>query len=218
MAVGAGFDGLQLLPLRGWRKAALYAIPKQLVCSFEGPWNKGPLLGALKRHLHLAGEEQPLLMDWLFFGPSPLDAEVFAEMFPKALRVSHTSNGQDLYEINPELGPPTRGEPVCWDTKHTRRGRRDRKPNPLKQWRDLLAELDGSQIKLIHFNPTNRKELTRFLDGKDTELESILRAVARKSGAPIVVETAPLSLSRAGTIELLWLTREKILWAAEEQM
>lgn len=45
----AGYDGLQILPLRGWSAGDLKGVDPERIIAMEDAWNYGPLWRALAR-------------------------------------------------------------------------------------------------------------------------------------------------------------------------
>jgi hypothetical protein len=202
LAKAAGYAGLQVLPLRGWTPETLRQLPPEYVVAFEEAWNQGSFTGALKRHLRLAGADKPTLLDWILFGPQPMQTPDMRKLFSHAIPIVH--DNEEFYEINPEGGYPHARMPVVWDTQHTRRGRRDGQPSSLGPWYELMSSVH-SQIWLIHVHPTHA-EISDLLAGRGTELVLMLRRLRKlvSSFIPVVIEVAPrLLASETGVVDYL---------------
>jgi hypothetical protein len=204
LAAKAGFDGLQLLPLRGWTLDTIGTIPEGVIVAYEDAWNQGTLAGAVSRQLGMVGDEQPLLLDWMLFGSKPLDVTHFGQLFHKALKIVHNTWDFGSYEINPEGGFPRPGKPVVWDTLHIRRPRRDGALSTLSHWRTLLAQLEA-RINLIHVHPTIGAETESLRAGCESELNTMIRVLGKHTpkAVPIVLEVAPIISTPSGTVEYL---------------
>jgi len=212
MAVDAGFNGLQLLPLRGWSMDSVRRLPNRGVIAWEGAWNYGSLWKVVQRVTGRAGEDHPLPIDWVVFGRDPMDPQIFGRCFQNALHVSHDSRErQSVYELHPEGGLPTTGlASLCWDTWHTRRPYRNGDPSPF-QWKRLLEKWKD-QIALIHVHPVG-PEISSLLAGQTKgELQDMLRLLATqtKTQVSIVLEVAPTFGTRAQAVRYLSQLRQSI--------
>lgn len=136
----ADFDGLQILPFRGWifcddedeygKKTNLDAsgvsgLNSDLVISFEDAWNSGSFFGALQREAvqlitrKCIREHKPRLWDWFLFGSreqSEKAVQGFIKYFPQAIYVS---NGWPKY-IKREYGTELCPEMIPKSDKSTR--------------------------------------------------------------------------------------------------
>ncbi len=87
IASQAGFDVLQVLPLRGWSVEAwenekltgklleFVGLNGNWIISYQDAWNGGSLFSAIEREIYqfitrkkCAMEEKPLFYDWFLFG------------------------------------------------------------------------------------------------------------------------------------------------------
>ena len=185
MARLAGFQGLQILPMRGWDELTFTEASPNQIISFELAWNCGSLWKAVLRHLHLAGEESPLLHDWLLFGKCD-DTERRAEMifhhFQKtSMFITHDVIHVGVMEMHPELDLEVGvyadyPHGLVWDTEHVIRSGRHGQPPITDDWEKLLDEV-GHNIRLIHVkDPINPK---------------MLKALAEKTTCPVIFEARP---------------------------
>jgi len=185
MAHDAGFDGLQILPMRGWNQLTFPEIPKEKIISCENAWNYGSFWGAVLRRFHIAGEDKPLFKDWALFGDEKSSQYVYdliCRKFPNSLMVSH-----DLYyrafgplELNPEMEISVPYERLdcsfVWDTEHVvRSGRHGERP-VTDNWERLLDKI-GHNIKLIHV--------------KSSADPKMLKALAKETDCPVIFEDRP---------------------------
>lgn len=188
LANEAGFDGLQILPMRGWSGLTfleLLTIPKRRVLSFESAWNCGTFFEAIMRHLHIAGESNPLLHDWLLFGRCEeiIDRnDLIYNLFKKtALRVVHNPMDFGMLEMHPELQVRINfyaDHPVglVWDTEHVLRPGRHGEPPVTKNWPELLEKIKHN-IGLIHV--------------KNNADPKMLKALAYETDCPVIFEGRP---------------------------
>lgn len=185
LAKEAGFDGLQILPLRYCDRSS--SIPQDAVLSIEGPWNSGSLWGALRRHMGRAGEEEPLLLDWLLFGGKKEAAKLFRRLagsFNQAMNVIHTPGSlYDIFEVNPEakmsIAEIQKIGALCLDNCHIQRKGRHGEPRISAR---LIELLEPSQVQLLHYNL------------RDESRGRVIMAVrlGKKFQCPVVVECAPV--------------------------
>lgn len=181
----AGYDGLQILPLRGWSAGDFEGVDPERIIAMEDAWNHGPFLSALARQAGLIGEPAPLFHDWLLFGPSGKTIAdrlaLMRSIFPDAIFPAHKPSGTDPIEMHPEAGLSIkeyaeRPYGLVWDTAHVlRMGRHDEAP-VTNDWRKLFAQVSGN-IRLIHVK-----------DGADPEM---LKALAEVTDCPVILETRP---------------------------
>lgn len=203
LAYEAGFDGLQIMPLRDWGHITFSGISAKRIISFELAWNCGSLFGAVLRHLHLAGENKPRLRDWLLFEKCDIASYrtdlIFQHYRKTSLFVSHDVAHVGVMEMNPEnkLAPAiyanyARG--ICWDTEHIIRPGRHGEPPVTDNWRNLLDKV-GRNIRLIHVKSSADPEM--------------LRALAKAApGCPVILEDPPIIRFRGKTLEWLKGRRE----------
>ncbi|MFA6048061.1 MAG: hypothetical protein WCV59_05465 [Parcubacteria group bacterium] len=185
MAHNAGFSGLQILPLRGWDPLTFTEASPDQIISFELAWNCGSLCKAILRHLHLAGEENPLFHDWLLFGKCAATerrAEMMFRYFQRtSMFITHDVIHVGVMEMHPELDLETGvyanyPHGLVWDTKHVIRSGRHGQPPVTEDWVRLLDEV-GHNIRLIHVKyPVNPK---------------MLKALAEKTNCPVIFEARP---------------------------
>ncbi|MDP2873744.1 MAG: hypothetical protein Q8N84_00350 [bacterium] len=197
LAKRAGFDGLQILPLRGWMDFA--GLDPKFVMSYTPEWNSGTWRGAFRRTLGLAGEECPLILDMVLFGS---DQAVINSMgairsaFPEAIYVAKVP-GTNPLEIHPEAGLTVDEYaqypyPLIWDTWHSRRPMRYGQGGEItKNWQILLERV-AAKICQIHVHPTIREIVSLVRGDPQTELIKMLRALGEKTVCPVVIEVAPL--------------------------
>jgi len=133
MAYEACFSGLQILPMRGWDHLTFSGILSEQIISFELAWNCGSFWKAILRHLHLAGEENPLLHDWLLFGKCNAiehRTELIFHHFQKtSMFITHDVTHVGVIEMHPELEfdigiYANYPHGLVWDTEHVIRSGR----------------------------------------------------------------------------------------------
>lgn len=200
----AGFDGLQILPFRGWDRPEV-AIPTQSVISLESAWNTGPLSRALLRAIGRLDHPHPTIKDWLLFGASRERCHDWqlraARHFRRAILSQHVVGGWHSHpiEIHPELGlslDQYRAYPggLVWDTRQVRRRGRDGALPPVTaDWRGFLDGLAHHQIiRLIHINTTT-DEVVEAAWHRETEFVAMLQRLARATpmSCPVILELAP---------------------------
>ena len=107
-----GLDGIQALPMRGWTlEPSLYARYlddpwDKLIISFEGAWNSGTVIQALKRRFGFGKEGYPTFLDLYLFGFGRRPEQVLKTMdkvFGWEKYISHkfsNSGYRYLLEIN----------------------------------------------------------------------------------------------------------------------
>jgi len=197
MAHEAGFQGLQILPMRGWDHFTFSGVLGEQIISFELAWNCGSFWKAILRHLHLAGEENPLLHDWFLFGKCDATerrAEMMFRYFQRtSMFITHDVIHVGVMEMHPE-----RDLEICdyasyphglvWDTEHVIRSGRHGQPPITDDWERLLDEV-GHNIRLIHVKaPMNPK---------------MLKALAEKTTADVPVIFESLPFDSKGVISLI---------------
>jgi hypothetical protein len=206
MAMDAGYDGIQAIPIKGWSYEKVDDWGKYVI-SFEDAWNTGPLWKAILREIGLMKEPAPRMVDWLLFG------KVLTYHYPNAIESLHHPDPKQkgVLEMYPDLwNDPQKyidyanqGGSLCWDTWHIRRPIRGTvEPEPLGDWRKLLKALPGGSIKLIHVHPI-QMEIREFLAGEFNELAQMLLALSYKTNAPAIVEVFPPLKTPQGTIKHL---------------
>jgi len=200
LATAAGFNGLQVLPLRGW--GSLDALDASKVISFEDAWNGGSFSRALFRSLRLLSDvAAPSLLDWILFGPRASKTfQLVRSRLDQAFYVAHDFGSNTILEINPEAGISTMAykeypHGLCWDTLHVRRPCRG-SSEEIRNWKTLLKAV-VPQIKLIHVHPV-RGEVAALLSG-DTSFElvymlELLGDVLAKD-VPVILEVNPFFLN-----------------------
>jgi len=225
LALSAGFDGLQILPMRGWGNICLTEEEKQRVIAMEDAWNGGKLRYALWREaaiiwhrkkgksMGMEWERFPRLHDWLLFGSWVKSYEVMRNhinTFDLGQIVTyHIWNRNLPVEICPENatmfpeGPINYPPGIVLDTEHlTRCGRHGQ---PAIDWKKLLDRLDSNQVKFIHVKP-HAPEVA--------ELRKMLLALAElthDSRCPIILEASPrILLFGRWEKTVSWLREERI--------
>ena len=203
MADTAGFEGIQVLPMKGWSYKNIRKWESRVI-SFEDAFMYGPLWKAVLRQLGILGEPAPLIVDWLLFGRK------VSPFFPNAIPVVHHWQRGVAVEIHPELSTSleeymdfcANGGRFCWDTLHVRRRKRDGSPG-IDDWKKLLQALPEGAVELIHVHP-KKAEISAFLGGDSTELREMLRLLGLKfPGIPAVVEIFPPLKSPKKTLKEL---------------
>lgn len=193
----AGFDGLQILPLRGWTDFS--ALDPRDVMSYTPEWNSGTWWGAFRRTLGLAGEECPLILDMVLFGSKLAVTSSFAKIqatFPKAIYVARVP-GTNPLEIHPEAGLTVNEYaqypyPLIWDTWHSRRPMRYGQGGQITHdWQKLLASV-AAKICQIHVHPTIKEIVSLIRGDPQMELIKMLKTLGEKTACPVVIEVAPL--------------------------
>ena len=212
MALDAGYDGVQALPLRGWGGRE-YGILGSFVISYEGSFANGGFFEASFNSLRkMVGKLlktkstqliSPLFEDWLFFGK---DNRTLPSN-PHALKIVHKVEEIEekaMLEIGPDAGISGSYKDfvisngcgrLCWDTFHVRReNRRADQTKPMDEWETVLASLPSNSIGLIHVHPVQNSkvdELDLLLSGKYCELVTMLRCLRDTTNAPAILEIVP---------------------------
>lgn len=197
LAKRAGFDSLQILPLRRW--VDFSGVDKEYVMSYTPEWNSGTWWGAFRRTLGLAGEECPLILDMVLFGSdqavtSSMDA--IRSAFPEAIYVARVP-GTNPLEIHPEAGLTVDEYvqypyPLIWDTWHSRRPMRYGQGRQItNDWQKLLASV-AAKICQIHVHPTVKEIIGLVRGDPQMELIRMLQALGKVTDCPAVIEVAPL--------------------------
>ncbi|MEA2020126.1 MAG: hypothetical protein U9M98_00145 [Patescibacteria group bacterium] len=204
--IGASF--WQVLPFKGVTAAALEKaeIPVRYA---ELAWNGTTLWR------HLRGEEgnagTPSMWQDILLFPHPristLRTSEFLLTFPEAVLIKHEipsasyKSWNYLTEIHPELDMPPGNlnlaaascletdKPYVLDTKHMRREHREGIPSPLQPW-EVFWETLFPISQAVHIQPLSREELTRTLDGYQTELWRMLSYLESFEG-DLVIEIPP---------------------------
>jgi hypothetical protein len=212
IASEAGFDGLQLLPLRFWNAFTFFDILKEKIISFELAWNCGSIWGAILRHSHLTGEENPTLKDWILFGKCETVedcAELIFRNFQKtSMFVTHDTVHAGVIEMHPELEMMADDyadyhHGLVWDTEHVLRFGHHGEPPVTLDWIDFLEEVKGN-IHLIHAKPFS------MFHRKEHEYEAMLTMLGEKTKCPVIFEGKPpfsTMLSRRKMIS--WLKEQR---------
>lgn len=204
-ADAAGFNGLQVLPLRGWNQESMKSIPPLKVISYEGAWNQGTLMGVFLRMAHPKDETKPKPEDWLMFGAHPLEAYQIGEVFPNALRIVHKPEEawMGAYEVNPEGGLPKAGQRTVFDTLHAFRGNRDGSSSSVTRWMSYLPT-SIRYTACVHVHP-KVEDINDPLNAEGA-LAGLVRELARitPSSVPFILEVAPDPFAgKAATISRL---------------
>jgi len=225
MASAANFDGLQVLPLRGWthEKLVEYSYP---VISQEKSFNNGNIfecfVNTSKSVLGITNAEgAPRMVDWVLFGKN----RELENLGGDVLYCVHDDNeAGDVYEISPKKSKEFKNSlngdllfnrDLCIDTRHIRGfDRRSDREIKAKNTLELLRKIPSDLIKLIHINPIKTSSLDEeellFL-GKDCELIEMLKILGKKSNAPVILELVPkINLSEGGRVSYLNLLRKAV--------
>jgi len=236
MALDAGFDGVQALPLRGWG-GCKYKSFGQFVISYEDSFANGGFFESFinssrKMVGKLLGTKNatpisPLFEDWLFFGK-------YNRSLPSnssAVKVVHTMDDRgNMLEINPsaEILGSYRDFAIlngtgrlCWDTFHVReKNKRAYQVQHIDAWETTLASLPNNSIGLIHVHPIQNSkvdELDLLLSGKYCELVNMLRYLRDTTNAPVILEIVPPMVRKPfgfwtmkKTVEYMSIVREKV--------
>lgn len=196
-----GLNGIQALPMRGWPVDKNYYASNlqepwdKMILSFEGAWNSGTIRERFSRTASEMKKGYPTFMDWYLFGFNPKSVlEAVRQVFGWQKFIDHKFG--DYWckvEIYPEastqiqnyLNYPS-GVGLVWDTRHVR-------DKGMPDWRKLLSELPSESIKMIHFQPKDEIELTKFMNGEKNELSIMLKALADKvfKDCPVILEIKP---------------------------
>lgn len=221
IAVKSGFDGIQLLPLRGWPYRKILTIRDHIV-SQENAWqqyqnNNGSLLKAIMSTLRNIKSPEFRLGEWLIFNKSTLPpipgalqcTNIPLDLTGYVLEVSEeTSTDLKLYETWVK-----EGYKFCIDTNHLDRPHRI---NGLKigggDWDKTLKIFPKGSIGLIHIRPRDKKELNLFMNGKPCALLDKIEALSGITSidVPWVLEIAPRLRSKKNLIKYLSLLRQKV--------
>lgn len=217
IAKKAGFDGIQTLPMKWWPYKKARRGHKDVI-SFENAWNYGPLWKALLRKFGFLDEAPgtPRLGEWALFGNKEMSV-------PNAMFCTHRinevrSHPNWVLEISADFSPEksvyidfaTGLGRLCWDTLHVRRPAGQHGDDLSKvneesilvadgDWYNLLDELPGESIRLIHVRPA-KGELESLLDGKSstlTDMLALLAAVAPRN-TPAILELFPVFVKGKG--------------------
>lgn len=199
MALAAGFNGIQALPLRGWDLEELGNL-SDYVISVENAWNYGPIWQVPLRHLGIM-PNAPTLKN-LIFKRAALDGQ-FAQ------KIEHDWTSGALVEISPKL--ETRESvyvrkaykeyKFVWDTRHIRE-------EEMGDWRKFLYFLPFDSIGLVHVQPIGR-ETEELIQGIG-DLPEMLRALNER-----IEPTVPVILELHPKLAKLTTPKSTIRWAAE---
>ncbi|OGC47175.1 hypothetical protein A2886_00830 [candidate division WWE3 bacterium RIFCSPHIGHO2_01_FULL_42_13] len=200
------YTGVQMLPFRGQTRSSLAKFPARLVIAYEGAWNTGSLLSALKRlSPKYGGEKDPSLVDWTLFGgesAAKRRLDQFRRFFPYAIHVRHEGNKSAIVEANPELGwewdKYFQQAGLVIDTWHIRRAANIATgksilpvTNTEESYLSFLRQASTrANVRLLHLQPRRDdggKELGDFLTGRPNLLTEAVRVLR----APVVVEIKP---------------------------
>lgn len=183
IAFYAGFDGLQVLPMKGWdfnKNAFAHAN----VISYEDAWR--PVQPFPQSAL--SGD----ILNWLAFGQNY--ATTLAKIkryYPRAMPVGHHPDMQHVLEMKAEANLPVSGylnysQGLVFDTLHIFEC-------PDLDWPTFLSQVRKERIKLIHLHP-RLNQIDSFLRGEQSELTAMLdqlNNVTRFSKCPVILEFFP---------------------------
>lgn len=201
LAKRAGFDGLQVLPLRGW---GLLGYPKYWdngVISWEDAWNTGSFWEVPLRHLGRR-PDGPLFLDWVLFPNKK--APVLGATY-----VAHYLDSFGVVEVHPELSldpewyaqQAFNGFRFCIDTHHLTRPHRV--IGDKLDWENILLALPTKSVELIHLNLRDSNALEEFKNdtGRVSRICSWIEV--RYPYVPIILEVPPLALHPKKLVEEL---------------
>ncbi len=190
LAGKAGFDGIQFLPLRGWKTTKLESYESKVI-SYQDAWNFGTFWETAARQL-FGRKQGPLFSNWVLFvnRASP----VFTNAVFNAVKTTGYISVKFALEIHPGLSTDIetyvilceKGYHVCWDTWHARRPGFD-PDDRIEDWEKLLDQLPNGAIRLIHVH-LFPWELTRFLQGSGTTVNMLKRLKQKAPLAPAIIE------------------------------
>lgn len=202
LAKKAGFDGIQFLPLRGW-KTSKKEDYEDSVISYQAAWSSGSLWKRLYFQRSSGQKLSLLLRDWFLFSNS-LDPNFNHATYCTPFMDPPVFHMCMVTEIHPEIGTDIqtyvdfckRGGRLCWDTWHVVRKRAGIHPG-IKSWRELLNSLPADAIGLIHVH-LFPKELESFLCGCNNAANMLkeLKRKAPKAPAIIEIEDSELRLPK----------------------
>ena len=212
-SINERLEGLtvQLLPLRGLN---LTDIQRYQVLSFEGPWNTGSVLDALRRTVGLRDDEYPSLIDILLFGSGDVNTTkkvaFIAVAHPQALPIdipwlpnSAIELSHNMYKGNARVWGDRKPNGVVLDTYHWQ----NFKPGEAEK---LLDKFGGqSAIRMVHVKLMNPQETDLFYRGKGNNAYLLRQFLAHdKSGViPVVIEANRGALKLPGFTEHALLKR-----------
>lgn len=203
LALWLGFDGIQGLPLRGWRFKNRNLDTYLL--TYEDAWNEhfNDVI-AFFRRMRDKNAEGPLLKDVVLFGRKIFPATKTAwYCIHEFLEHPNQAVIPVAMEINPRTSVHTddyfdyidRGGKFCWDTAHVREML---KTGQVINWRGLLDKFSepfvSSPIRVIHVQPIDREEGRKFLSGEPTVLQEMLvqlKKVQWMTETVIIIEVYP---------------------------
>jgi hypothetical protein len=195
--------GLQLIPVWWLTEKDISNIDPEYIISYESAWNNNETFWQWLKRLP---KDPVALLGPLFFGfatQSNVRVQWFGEYFPDAFAVDIPGHRNYLMETSatnwtgPILGHIDNGA-ICFDTWHAR----DNSPSQAgytiaaKRLHDLYANNKKSNIKLVHFQTRDKKDLHWFITSPEpmsTYLGGILYHSHRHSKSPIIIELKPCS-------------------------
>lgn len=225
IAIKAGFDGIQALPMHGWNYENIVGWSKDVI-SYEDAWAYGTFWQALLRQLGFLDFPAPLFQD-LIFGKREMP-EISSAI--KCFHDGYDVRGNNLaLEVKASRGVLAdyvsyckNGGHVVWDTKHIR-GYRDIgfEENPVNRessivdWRELLYSSSIGAIKLIHVNPIkdlHETEMLLAIRPSYCPLTNMLMglSVVCDNDVPVILEVRPRFLTLSKTIKYLSELREGV--------
>jgi hypothetical protein len=190
MAQEAGFDGIQVLPMRLWKHSEREGW-EDAVISWEDAWNYGPLWQAVLRTFGVSLEGAPTLLDLALFSRRHIPP------FRKAIPSWHNFVNWYPVEIHPELSLDvsdyqkycSMGGSLVWDTYHVVRPH-GKTGESFGDWRKLLRMLPKGSISLIHVHVV-QEDVSGFLGGTSKTLEMLDALAVAAPGVPAILEIAP---------------------------
>lgn len=183
LALKYGCDGIQVVPLLGWRKKDIEEIPSYRVVSYEGAWNKGTVRSAIARAIK---GDIPALWGPMLFGTNRMSSrkvDWFRDNFPDALAIDL---GRDsAIEIAPGRFAYAKRSKIVIDLWHVREIAS--KKRSCADYVDRLTK--DFDVRMIHFQTRNRPELDEFLDTDRGILRDLFNACP--DNVPVVIELPP---------------------------
>jgi hypothetical protein len=194
IAVNAGMDGVQALPLYGWNPKL---FPERGVLSIEEAWGQG------------SNYSQHSVRNYLLFDREYRSFYLYNKLYakyPYAIRSMHGVY-TDPVEIHPELkiseeGYLRAGFPIVFDTLHVRRIGANGEPpvttDPLR-----FISLLGKRIQLIHLRLSHEEEKSLLKQEETSEIVKVAKSLNNYTKCNVILELVPKIQSKTQLIKRL---------------
>jgi len=194
IAVNAGMDGVQALPLYGWNPNL---FPEKGVISIEEAWGQG------------SNYKQNSVRNYLLFDREYRSFYLYNKLYakyPYAIRSMHGVY-TDPVEIHPELkiseqGYLKAGFPIVFDTHHVRRIGANGEPpittDPLR-----FISLLGKRVQLIHLRLSQDEEKSLLNQDETSEIVKVARSLNNFTKCNVILELIPKLQSKNQLIKRL---------------